>query len=330
MAKQPTFHPRPSFRAVAVAVLTIGVVLGAPAFADSDSRPANDDFAAATRAPSGDFTAQADTESATLEASEPRPCGDIANTVWWTVTPDTAGPLSVRTNSNSTESILAIYEGASIETLRTVGCTASRGGQAEITVSTEKAHTYYIQSGGLARDAGRITMKMQPGAAASPTAGESELPAGWRQRTLTSTTQYVGTPDINMPLAVVDGAPNAQDARVYDLLVSTAWQKLQPVHVYTGGLMKNTSHLALLQLAPIGAQLHTTVMYRYDAAQPVCLVGYGSTCARLPFGDVRWATNGDGAKAALVVVAELTKDGVQLARQVVTVPLVGQAGAGLP
>ena len=106
------------------------------------------------------------TAFATLEAGEPRPCGNIGATVWMllqiygdtTITIDTAG--------SDFDAVVAVYESTAPSpppaNFENIACDASSGGTAaSVTFDAEGLHNYYVQLGGRGGATGTLRVETQ-------------------------------------------------------------------------------------------------------------------------------------------------------------------------
>ena len=115
------------------------------------SGPANNDFACSTTISSRPYTTTQSTTGATLQSGEPRPCGSIGGTVWFSWTPTASGTFTVDTRGSNYDTVLAIYTGSSVTGLTTLSCNDDIGGgdlDSTITRSFTAGVTYRIQVGG--------------------------------------------------------------------------------------------------------------------------------------------------------------------------------------
>ncbi len=95
-----------------------------------------------------------DAGGATLEPGEPRPCGGIDNTVWYSFTPASDVVLAASTDGSSYNTALAVYTGSTLNSLVAVGCddNAGFGQNSRLTFNAQAGVTYHFQVGG-AREA---------------------------------------------------------------------------------------------------------------------------------------------------------------------------------
>ncbi len=101
------------------------------------------------------------TTGATLETGEPRPCGSIGATVWFSVTAGGSGTAVIDTVGGLTnyDTVLAAYTGSSLGGLTNIACNDDYGGlQSQITFACTVGTTYRVQLGGYNGAAGRATL----------------------------------------------------------------------------------------------------------------------------------------------------------------------------
>ena len=113
--------------------------------------PANNNFACATGIASRPYSNTQSTSGATLESGEPRPCGSIGGTVWYTWTPSASGTYTVDTSGSNFDTVLAIYTGSTLTGLTNRGCNddiSSSDLDSRLTLSFTAGTTYRIQVGG--------------------------------------------------------------------------------------------------------------------------------------------------------------------------------------
>jgi hypothetical protein len=116
-------------------------------------------------------TAKGNTNTASTEVGEPKPCGPIGRTVWFKVTAtDTTLSASTIDSGTTFDTVLAIYSGGSLASLTTVGCNDDAGGTGQSQVSASgltPGQTYYIQVGGYRAAGGNYVLKVSGAAAAA-------------------------------------------------------------------------------------------------------------------------------------------------------------------
>ena len=106
--------------------------------------PLNDNFANATAVSNLPFDENVNTIPASFESDEPTPSCDFGNsdkTIWYSFTPTTSGPISVRFSSATFMPVTAAYTGNSLANLIEVGCRLANVFTIQATANT----TYYFQ-----------------------------------------------------------------------------------------------------------------------------------------------------------------------------------------
>ena len=133
--------------------LTIGSSAGVP----------HDDFASASEIAALPFADSLDTGAATLQSGEPQPtCASAGSTVWYRVAPLQSSRVRVDTSGSGFDTVLAVYEGADLGTLRAVACNDDHDSSAQSLLSffARAGHTYYIQAGGRFAASGTLAMSV--------------------------------------------------------------------------------------------------------------------------------------------------------------------------
>jgi subtilisin family serine protease len=126
--------------------LTLRVV--APA---ACSGPTGNCFSSPVAVTTVPYTQSKSTTGATLETSEPRPCGSIGGTVWYSYTPSTSGTKTADTMGSSHDTVLAVYTGSSLTGLTLVGCNddiSTSDLDSRVSWTATAGVTYRIQVGG--------------------------------------------------------------------------------------------------------------------------------------------------------------------------------------
>ncbi|MFA5862037.1 MAG: S8 family serine peptidase [Candidatus Thermoplasmatota archaeon] len=127
---------------------TLNLKVTAPA---ACSGPTGNCFSTAVGITSVPYSQSKSTSGATLETSEPRPCGSIGATVWYTYTPSTSGSKTTDTMGSGFDTVLAVYTGSSLTGLTNVGCNDDISGSdldSRVTWTATAGTTYRIQVGG--------------------------------------------------------------------------------------------------------------------------------------------------------------------------------------
>ncbi|RME94181.1 MAG: hypothetical protein D6766_06435 [Verrucomicrobia bacterium] len=134
--------------------------------------PENDHFANAEKVPAegvwGEDLLVATNTYATLELFEPLPNGDTnyVRSVWWNWSAPANGPVIVDTAGSSFDTVIGIYTGNSLETLKPVAWADNPEGkkQAYVIFNAVKGATYRIQVlGASAEEFGTIRLRVQMG-----------------------------------------------------------------------------------------------------------------------------------------------------------------------
>ena len=122
-----------------------------------------DNFAEASSIPSASsFTLNATSSAATRETSEPAHAGQTAaKSLWWKWTAVGNGRLQVNTKGSGFDTVLAVYSGSSLATLRAVTSNdnAATGVKySQVDFSTSRGTTYYFAVDGKSGASGAITL----------------------------------------------------------------------------------------------------------------------------------------------------------------------------
>jgi hypothetical protein len=125
--------------------------------------PANDFFVNATVLTNSGVST-ANTVNATKEPGEPNHA-DIfgGHSVWWSYTPSVDGVLSLSTSNSTFDTVLAVYQGASVSTLTPIASNDDAydgvpGGFSQITLAVRSNQTYYIAVDGFDGASGIATL----------------------------------------------------------------------------------------------------------------------------------------------------------------------------
>ena len=125
--------------------------------------PANDDFASATTMTQWYSTSQS-TAGATVEVSEPQPCGSgLGATVWFKYLSPGTGWVVADTFGSDFDTVLAVYTGAALDSLVNITCNDdASGSQSEVVVSLTGGVTYWFQVGGNSGATGNLEFRAEP------------------------------------------------------------------------------------------------------------------------------------------------------------------------
>lgn len=109
------------------------------------------------------WAARLDTRAATLEPDEPRPCGGIGNTVWFSFYASSAQPIDITTTGSDFDTVLAVYAFMDPFTLpsppgglENIACEDDGGGAAALALDAKANTQYWIQAGGAAGASGSL------------------------------------------------------------------------------------------------------------------------------------------------------------------------------
>jgi hypothetical protein len=108
---------------------------------------------------------------ATLQADEPRPCGQLGNTVWYSLTPAAPATITIDTFGSDFDTVVAAYTGSDLNSLLEAGCNddAEATLQSEISFVASGGTTYHIQAGGFRGDVGDLVINIAASAPPTPT-----------------------------------------------------------------------------------------------------------------------------------------------------------------
>lgn len=111
------------------------------------ARPGNDDFEAAFIISAGTMSVQGQTLAATREDLEPMHAGNGGGgSVWWRWTAPLSGPITLNTEGSHFDTLLAVYEGSSMEELRLIAADddSGEGSASRLTFSATAGMEYRI------------------------------------------------------------------------------------------------------------------------------------------------------------------------------------------
>ncbi|BET65195.1 hypothetical protein ASA1KI_01130 [Opitutales bacterium ASA1] len=124
------------------------------------SKPANDDFAAATAIPAGTGTLFGANFGATREVDEPEHDEVGLASVWWTWQASAAGPVAFDTLGSDFDTVLAVYTGNTVGALTPIAANDDFGDsfQSRVEFTAVAGTTYRIAVSGYSGDFGAITL----------------------------------------------------------------------------------------------------------------------------------------------------------------------------
>lgn len=100
----------------------------------------------------------------------------------------------------------------------------------------------------------------------------------YSERVLAAQTVQINDLPLGAPVLVIEGSQNATDRRLYDIKFAVQGQPMHTVSAFTGGTASAPMRFELVNPAILRSNISAKLTYRYDAAQPVCLVGVDGTC----------------------------------------------------
>ena len=137
-------------RARFASVLVLTALFAAVPAADVLAQPSNDSFAGATPVSSVPFEDTVGLFDATVEPGEPAEvCAPMANTVWYSLTLDSASTLLIDTQGSGFDTVLAVWQGGDITDLNLVKCVddTAVGVESRLLLAADAGETYLIQAG---------------------------------------------------------------------------------------------------------------------------------------------------------------------------------------
>lgn len=142
-------------RAAAILSIVPLAVLVTPA---AVAAPENDDRADARPIEGLPFEGSQGTAGAGTSADEPRPCGQIESTVWFSFTPAASRTLAAGTDGSDYDTVLAVYEDGSDEA---IVCNDDADGlQGAVHFDAAAGTTYEIQVGGHRAETGQLALRL--------------------------------------------------------------------------------------------------------------------------------------------------------------------------
>jgi hypothetical protein len=150
-----------------------------PSALAADPPPANDNFRnsistnVGAQSPRATFVAT--TENATLEAGEPRPCGNIGATVWYQFSLSSRSKIAIDTAGSDFDTVLAVYDAPADlypsppGTLTPAQCNDNYIGlQSRLDVVVEAWTPYWLQVGGASGATGSLMLNIACDPACAP------------------------------------------------------------------------------------------------------------------------------------------------------------------
>lgn len=129
--------------------------------------PANDDFARPQKIPSGGAVYTVTNTLASIQTGEPVHAGisTVAGSLWYAYSPIADGPVLVDTLRSGVPSVLAVYTGSTLRTLKSVAAAAGTNGNpgVELIFQATKGATYWIVVASVSTNSlGQIRLELQP------------------------------------------------------------------------------------------------------------------------------------------------------------------------
>jgi hypothetical protein len=124
----------------------------------AEARPANDNFANATRIASLPFTGSLSTQGATTEPGEPlAPCAPVGSTVWYSFTPAADMSIAADTLGSNFNTVLTAFTGSDFATLQSIGCQPFGN---RLVLDLRAGTTYHFQIGGFSGQTGNLVFNV--------------------------------------------------------------------------------------------------------------------------------------------------------------------------
>jgi hypothetical protein len=171
------------------------------AFTTGFTRPANDNFAAATVLVGGSAVGSGATNLASSETGEPAHAASVATrSVWFRWTATGTGPVTVSTAGSAFDTVLAAYTGSAVGTLQLVASDDDGGGSSTslLTFSATSGVVYSLAIDGYNGSAGNfsLSLALSQGAPSNDNfSAAASLTAGVR----TTATNVLATAEVGEP-----------------------------------------------------------------------------------------------------------------------------------
>ena len=162
--RAPNTKPRSRRASLIATVIAIAALGLGPAQVALAAAPPNDDFANATVIDPAalPFSDVVSIDELTVESSGP-PCGfsGAGQTVWYAITPTSAGTLRVSDGATFYYQFVAVYRLDDADNRVTVACASWLYGQSQTTFSAEADVTYYIETGSNFESTGTLNVLVE-------------------------------------------------------------------------------------------------------------------------------------------------------------------------
>ena len=130
---------------------------------NSQSKPANDDFANAIVLTGSSANSTANSSAATAQSGEPNHRGYSAKkSLWWTWTAAESGPVRISTSGSAFDTVLAVYTGSSLYSLSEMASSDDANGSSQGAVEFEAVSgtTYQIAVDGYDGESGAVALSI--------------------------------------------------------------------------------------------------------------------------------------------------------------------------
>lgn len=165
--KHPQHHRARLLRALVRGTLGVGLILlgvALPARAGLlGTAPSNDAFSSPAEIQGGSSTSVGSSIAATRETAEPDHAGKVAAaSVWWIWTAPDTGPVVIDTEGSSFDTLLAVYTGGTLESLKLVAASDDAPGvpTSRVLFRAEQGVTYRIVVDGYQGASGSIHLRL--------------------------------------------------------------------------------------------------------------------------------------------------------------------------
>jgi subtilisin family serine protease len=202
--------------------------------------PENDPFEEAVLLTSP-ISLSASTVRATMQSGEPRRCLDpsdgvvdnIGATVWYRLEPGYRTEMTIDTAGSDFDTILGLYEGATVDALTALACNDDIAGHTSARVSADvfPGHTYWVQASGSSGATGTLSLAVSD-------VGDISDPPTWPSATLRAPSIRKDQITLAWPAAVDDYG--VAGYRVY--LDGTAVKTTTATTATVAGLLPNTTY----------------------------------------------------------------------------------------
>lgn len=131
--------------------------------AQTVTRPANDNLAAAATLSGSSVTATGSSVDATKETSEPSHAGNTGGkSLWWSWTAPASGQVTLSTAGSNFDTLLAVYQGSAVGSLTSIASNDDANGvtQSQLVFTAVAGQIYRIAVDGYGGAAGNVTLNL--------------------------------------------------------------------------------------------------------------------------------------------------------------------------